>query len=177
MPVISVFGSSAPKPGSADYELSRQMGALLAEAGYTVQTGGYSGVMEAASKGASQARGRVIGVTCRQIEQFRPQSANEWVTEEIKFNTLQERLSYLVTQSDGAVVMPGGIGTLSELAMMWSLMQVGEISPRPLIAVGGLWARTLNAFVSTEYIAPKYISLIQVAKTPKDAIEMLRREQ
>ncbi len=177
MPVISVFGSSAPKPGSADYELSRQMGALLAEAGYTVQTGGYSGVMEAASKGASEAGGRVIGVTSRQIEQFRPMSANQWVAEEIKFNTLQERLSHLVTQSDGAVVMPGGIGTLSELALMWSFMQVGEISPRPLVAVGGLWARTLNAFVSTEYIAPKYISLIQVAKTPKDAIKMLRREQ
>ena len=177
MPVISVFGSSAPRPGSADYELARQMGALLAQADYTVQTGGYSGVMEAASKGASEAGGRVIGVTCRQIEAFRPMPANAWVTKEIKLDTLPERLNYLVTQSDGAIVMPGGIGTLSELALMWSLMQVGEISPRPLIAVGGLWARTLNAFVSTEYIAPEYIGLIQTAKTPKEAIDMLRRDQ
>jgi len=173
MPIISVFGSSAPVPGSADYELARQMGALLAEAGYAVQTGGYSGVMEAASKGASEAGGRVIGVTCRQIEAFRPMPVNQWVAEEIKLNTLQELLSYLVTQSHGAVVMSGGIGTLSELALTWSLMQVGEISPRPLIAVGGLWARTLNAFISTEYIRPEHIGLIQLAKTPKDAIELL----
>ena len=177
MPVISVFGSSWPKPGAADYELARQMGALLAEAGYTVQTGGYGGVMEAASKGAGEAGGHVIGVTCKQIETFRPMPANRWVAQEIKRNTLQERLAYLVTHSDGAVVMPGGIGTLAELSLMWSFMQVGEISPRPLIAVGGLWARTLNAFVSTEYIAPEYISLIQAAKTPKDAIRMLRRDQ
>jgi len=104
-------------------------------------------------------------------------SKDKILTKEIKLDTLPERLNYLVTQSDGAIVMPGGIGTLSELALMWSLMQVGEISPRPLIAVGGLWARTLNAFVSTEYIAPEYIGLIQTAKTPKEAIDMLRRDQ
>jgi len=176
MSIISVFGSSSPQPDSADYELARQIGTLLAEAGYVVQTGGYSGVMEAASQGTSEAGGHVIGVTSRQIEEFRPMPPNQWVAEEIKYDTLQERVMHLVTQCDGAIVMPGGIGTLSELALMWSMMQVNEIPPRPIIAVGGLWARTLNAFISPEYVRPEYAALIQTAKTPKEAIELLRNE-
>jgi len=174
MPIISIFGSSAPRPGSADYELARQMGALLAEAGFTVQTGGYSGVMEAASRGAAEAGGHVIGVTCAQIEAFRPLPANRWVAEEIKQTTLRQRVLYLVEHCDGAIVMPGGIGTLSELALMWSLMQVGDIPRRPFIAVGGLWARTLNAFIDPAYIQPEYAALIQLARTPKEAIALLR---
>ncbi len=173
MPIISVFGSSAPQPGSADYERARQMGTLLAEAGFTVQTGGYSGVMEAASKGASEAGSHVIGVTCSQIETFRPMPPNSWVAEEIKYPTLQERLAHLVERTDGIIVMPGGVGTLTELALSWSLVQIGEISPRPIIAVGGLWARTLNAFITPEYIPSQYARLVQVAKTPKDAIQQL----
>src|SRR5512134_1709123 len=94
--VISVFGSSAPRPGSADYEAARTLGRLLARAGFVVQTGGYSGIMAGASQGAAEAGGHVIGVTCAQIERFRPIPANQWVTEEIKKRTLRERLFYLV---------------------------------------------------------------------------------
>jgi uncharacterized protein (TIGR00730 family) len=173
MPIISVFGSSAPRPGSADYELARQMGALLAEAGFTVQTGGYCGIMEAASRGASEAGGHVIGVTSSQIEEFRPTPPNQWVAEEIKYLTLRERLIHLVEKNDGAIVLSGGIGTLAELALSWSWLQVGEISPRPLIAVGGIWARTLNAFITPEYISSGHAALIQTAKTPKEALKIL----
>ena len=70
--VISVFGSSAPRPGSEAYEWGRRVGRLLAEAGLTVATGGYSGTMTAVSQGAAEAGGHVIGVTSSQIEQFRP---------------------------------------------------------------------------------------------------------
>ncbi len=77
--VIAVFGSSAPQPGSAAYEEARQIGRLLAEAGCAVATGGYCGTMAAVSQGAAEAGGHVIGVTCDQIEQFRPLGPNEWV--------------------------------------------------------------------------------------------------
>lgn len=173
MAIISVFGSAHPQPGSADYELARQMGQLLAEAGHTVQTGGYGGVMAGASQGAAEGGGAVIGVTCTQIEIFRPLTANEWVTEEIKFETLRERLAYLVENNDGIAVMSGGVGTLSELALSWSLVQVGEIPPRPIVAVGGLWARTLNAFLSPEYVPEPYAGLVKLAKTPRDALSTL----
>lgn len=176
MTIISVFGSSTPQPGSADYELARQMGQLLAEAGFIVQTGGYGGVMAAASQGAAEAGGEAIGVTCAQIEAFRPMPPNEWVTREIKHETLRERLAYLVEHNDGIIVMPGGVGTLTELSLSWSLVQVGEISPRPIVAVGGLWARTINAFLSPEYVREQYATLVQLAKTPKDALSILTRQ-
>ena len=171
--IISVFGSSAPQPGSADYEAARTAGRLLAEAGLIIQTGGYSGVMTAASQGANEAGGHTIGVTSTQIEAFRPMPANQWVKEEIKHATLRERLLYLVDHCDGAVVMPGGIGTLSELSLIWSFVQVNEVSPRPIVAVGGLWQRTLAAFIDDQYVKPDHRDLIEMARTVDQAVRII----
>ena len=171
--VISVFGSSAPQPGSADYEVARDLGRRLAEAGFTVQTGGYMGVMEGVSRGANEAGGHVIGVTCDQIEEFRPSKANPWVKEEARHATLRERVLYLVDHCDGILVLPGGIGTLSELALAWSFAQVGEISPKPIIPIGGLWQRTLAAFIDQDYIAPKHVALLTPARSTAEAVDIL----
>jgi hypothetical protein len=171
--VISVFGSAAPAPGSADYEAARTVGRLLAQAGFTVQTGAYSGVMAAASQGANEAGGHVLGVTCAQIEKFRPIPPNQWVIEEIKYNTLQERQAHVVIQCDGVVVMPGGIGTLAELAMVWSMVQVGEVPPRPIVTVGGLWQRTLAAFTDETYIKAEHRQLVTVVRTPDEAVKKI----
>ena len=168
--IISVFGSSTPKPNSADYEAARMLGQQLAKAGFAVQTGGYSGVMSAASQGAHEVEGHVIGVTCRQIEQFRQMPANPWVREEIKHNTLRERLLYLIDHCDGAIIMPGGIGTLSELSLLWSLVQVDEISARPIVTVGGLWQRTMAAFMEEAYIKPKHQDLVKIVRTVPEAV-------
>ncbi len=171
--IISVFGSSTPKPGSADYEAARTGGRLLAQAGFVLQTGGYSGIMAAASQGANEAGGHVIGVTSAQIEQFRPIPANKWVIEEIKHQTLRERLFYLVDNCQGAIVMPGGIGTLSEMALIWSLAQVGELSPRPIIVVGGLWQRMLAAFIDQDYVRPVHQELITIVRTADEAVKKI----
>jgi uncharacterized protein (TIGR00730 family) len=171
--IINVFGSSMPQPGSADYENARTIGRLLAEAGFTVQTGGYSGIMAAASQGANEAGGHVIGITSVQIEQFRPIPANPWVKEEIKKQALRERLLYLVDSCHGAIVMPGGIGTLSEMALIWSFVQTGELSPRPIITVGGLWQRTLAAFIDEQYVRPAYRELITIVRTANEAVKKM----
>jgi uncharacterized protein (TIGR00730 family) len=173
--VISVFGSASPKPGSADYESARHLGQILAQTGFTVQTGGYSGIMAGASQGAYEAGGHVIGVTSVQIEQFRPMSANQWVKQEIRCQTLRERLLYLVDHCQGAIIMPGGIGTLSELALIWSFVQVGEITPRPIIAVGGLWQRTLAAFIDPAYVSPSNQQLITTVRTVEEAVKTLKQ--
>jgi uncharacterized protein (TIGR00730 family) len=173
--VISVFGSSVPGPGSADYEMARDLGRRLAQAGFAVQTGGYVGVMEGASRGANEAGGHVIGVTCAQIEEFRPLKANPWVKEEIRHPTLRERVLYLVDRCDGIIVMPGGIGTLSELALAWSFAQVGEMTSKPIIPVGGLWQRTLAAFVDQAYIRPDHVALLEPARTHAEAVDVLAK--
>lgn len=171
--VISVFGSSAPQPGSADYEVARDLGRRLAEAGFTVQTGGYIGVMEGVSQGANEAGGHVIGVTSDQIEEFRPIKANSWIKEEVRYPTLRERVLYLVDHCDGILVLPGGIGTLSELALAWNFAQVGEIPLKPIIPIGGLWQRTLAAFVDRDYIGPEHVALLTPARSTVEAVDIL----
>jgi hypothetical protein len=175
-PVIAVFGSSAPQEGQPDYEQAREVGRLLAEADFAVATGGYSGTMMAVSCGAAEAGGHVIGVTCSQVEQFRPLGPNRWITEEIRYPTLRERLIHLVEQNDGMIVLPGGIGTLSEMALAWSLIQVEEISARPLILMGQMWKDTVKAFVQAAYVYETHQELIKFALTPEEAVEALKRE-
>ncbi len=117
---ITVFGGSEPRPGDAAYEAAYQLGRLIGADHHTVLTGGYIGTMEAVSRGVAEAGGHVIGVTCAEIEAWRPGGPNRWVQEEVRFETLRERLYSLIDQCDAALVLPGGIGTLAELAAMWS---------------------------------------------------------
>ncbi len=177
--IISVFGGSSPRPGSPAYEAAYAVGRLLAEAGYTVATGGFTGVMEAASRGAAEAGGHVIGVTTDVIYQWEAQDnrANAWVKEEIRFPTLRERLYHLVAFCDAAVALPGGIGTLSEVSFMWSLLQTGEIAPKPLILLGEQWQDLLKQFYGQgEYIRPEHMQLLRCLQTPEEIITALNGE-
>ncbi len=143
---VTVFGGALPKEGSAAYEEARELGKLLAERGHAVLTGGYMGTMEAVSRGASEAGGHVIGVTCEDIEAWRRSKANAWVKEEIKKKTLLERLQVLIEGCDAAIALPGGAGTLTEISLMWNLMIVESLPPRPLILVGSGWQSTFDQF-------------------------------
>jgi uncharacterized protein (TIGR00730 family) len=174
-PVISVFGGSAPKPGTPAYLEAQQLGTLLAEKGFTVQTGGYIGTMEAVSKGAHQAGGHVIGVTCDEIERWRPIGPNKWVREELRRSTLRDRLYTLIDSCHGAVALPGGIGTLAEIALFWSEIQIQPGPARPLILVGSGWENTLKAFFSgqTGYWTPETQDLIKICPDVSRAAETL----
>ena len=173
--IVAVFGGAAPRPGSEAYEAARTLGQQLAEAGWTVATGGYAGVMEAASRGACEAGGHVIGVTCTLIENWRGLKANAWVREEKKFETLRERLYHLVEFSDAAVALPGGIGTLSEVALTWSLIQTGEIKAKPLVAVGRVWTETLATFMreGEGYLRAGDEKLVVLAEDVAEAARLL----
>jgi hypothetical protein len=177
MKVVSVFGGSAPKPNSDAYQEALNMGRLLAQAGYTVATGGYGGVMEAASRGAAEAGGHVIGVTCTLIEDWREGLvANQWVKEEIRFGSLRERLFHLVSFCDAAVALRGGIGTLSEVSFMWSMVQTGEIERKPLVLVGRMWRETLETFLNHAdgYVRPGDKSLLAYAQQVDEVVNVLK---
>jgi uncharacterized protein (TIGR00730 family) len=143
---ITIFGGSQPQPNSPAYRQAYELGKMLALAGHTVLTGGYMGTMEAASRGANEAGGHVIGVTCSDIEAWRSSRANAWVKEERRFSTLQERLNELILACDAAIALPGGPGTLAEIALTWNLMIVNSIPPKPLILVGEGWKNVLETF-------------------------------
>ncbi len=173
--IVAVFGSNAPKDGEPDYEEARHLGRFLGQAGYVVATGGYTGTMEATSRGAKEGGGHVIGVTTSLFDGTRL-GANPYLDEEIKFPTLFQRLHHLVTLADAWVALPGGIGTLSEVALTWSLLQVGEVERRPFVVVGAIWHKTLQAFSRSGYVDPKYHTLIRYADAVEQVLSLLRLE-
>jgi len=154
MKTITVFGGSLPKPGSQAYQDAQRLGSLLASTGFAVQTGGYIGTMEAISRGASEAGGHVIGVTCDEIESWRPVAPNQWVKEQKRCSTLRERLYRLIDECEAAIALPGGIGTLAEVALTWAELQIHPDIQKPLILVGLGWEETLGSFKTElgEYI-------------------------
>ena len=172
---ISVFGGSQPKEGDAAYEEARTLGRLLAEHGHIVLNGGYIGTMEAVSRGASEAGGPVIGVTCEEIEQWRKVSANRWVKEEIRRKTLMERLQVLVEECDAAIALPGGPGTLTEISLMWNLMLVESRHRIPLILVGDGWQSVFGQVFDKlgTYTSENQRNLLQFAPDVETAVKML----
>jgi uncharacterized protein (TIGR00730 family) len=172
---ITVFGGAQPKDGTAAYEEARELGKLLAERGHAVLTGGYMGTMEAVSRGASEAGGHVIGVTCQDIEDWRGSKINAWVKEEIKKQTLLERLQALIEGCDAAIALPGGAGTLTEISLMWNLMIVESLPPRPLVLVGSGWQSTFDQFFQEfeSYMPMRQQELLYFAEDVKTAVSVL----
>ncbi len=174
-PKITVFGGSSPQPGSPAYEEALELGRLLGQRGFTVLTGGYIGTMEAVSRGCAEAGGHVIGVTCGEIEAWRPVKPNAWVQEEWRRPTLQARLDDLINAADAWLALPGGPGTLTEIALTWNRVLIRAIPPRPLILIGAGWRQTFHTFFSTldEYVHPEHRSLLSFASDPAAAAAKL----
>ncbi|MBN2147490.1 MAG: LOG family protein [Anaerolineales bacterium] len=141
---VTVFGGAKPLPGETVYQDALRLGKLLGESGYIVLNGGYIGTMEAVSRGAKQAGGHVIGVTCAEIENWRPVKPNPWISEELRYPTLRERLLALIENCDAALALPGGVGTLAEIVTMWNHLLTDAIPPRPLILIGAGWQAIIN---------------------------------
>ena len=173
---ITVFGGSQAQPGDPVYLEAMKLGTLLGANGFTVLSGGYIGIMEAVSRGAAEAGGHVIGVTCDEIEAWRQVRPNQWIKEEIRFPTIRQRLYALMENCDAAIAMPGGIGTLAEIAETWSHLQTMSIPSRPLILVGTGWESTMRTlFLSLgEYIPMPYRELLTFASDADNAFKNLQ---
>ncbi|MCJ7695360.1 MAG: LOG family protein [Anaerolineaceae bacterium] len=174
---ITVFGGASTQAGEQLYEDAQNLGKLLGEAGYDVVTGGYIGTMEAVSRGAAEAGSHVIGVTCRDIESWRSVKANAWVKQEIKFDTLNQRLNKLIDICDGAIALPGGIGTLVEISLTWNQMVIHAFEPKPLILIGEGWKATIDSFFESQdaYINTPYRQYINFAPDIESAVSMLNQ--
>jgi len=172
---ITVFGGAHPQEGTAAYEEARGLGILLAKCGHAVLTGGYMGTMEAVSRGAHEAGGHVIGVTCEDIETWRTTKANPWVKEERRKKSLTERMQALIEGCDAAMALSGGAGTLTEISLMWNLMIVESLPPRPLILIGRGWQSTFDQFFKEfeSYMPVRQRKLLYFAKDVKTAVEKI----
>ena len=182
--IITVFGSSRPREGDADYAEVRELGWALASKGFVVCTGGYGGVMEAVSRGAKDACGATIGITAK----FFNARANAWVDEEVQVDTWQHRLFELIHCGDGYVACKGGTGTLVELAVVWEMLNKGVMEGKPFVVLGDFWRPVLDRVrevevpgrPSTEAVASPWREaggrLIQVASSPSAAADFLARK-
>lgn len=173
--LVTIFGSSQTRPGAPAYAQALRLGRLLGEAGCTVLTGGYIGSMEAVSRGAAEAGGHVIGVTCEEIERWRPVKANAWVQEEWRCLTLRDRLARLIDNCEAALALPGGPGTLTEIALTWNLLLTDSIPPRPLILIGPGWQAIFEAFWQAmgEYVPPNQRRWLSFAQDVDAAVNAL----
>ena len=168
---VTVFGSAQPSSGSAAYEQARRLGRLLAEAGFTVVNGGYTGTMEGISRGAAESGGKAVGVTCALFDGRRP-AGNSYLTETIHAPDLLARLRTLVERGDGFVVLNGGVGTLLELFLVWNLLAI-EATHKPCILVGRRWRHVLGNLAHDTAIESRHVAMLQVADTLAEAVHLL----
>lgn len=124
-------------------------------------------MMEAVSRGAAGSGGRVIGVVAKSL----PGKVNPWVNEEVAVETWDQRLFRLIALGDGFVTCPGATGTLVELAVAWEMMAKGQLSRRPLIALGSFWRPVVEWIESSDQNIRGYVSL---ADSVSSAIEILQ---
>jgi uncharacterized protein (TIGR00730 family) len=176
MQTVTVFGSSLPREGSAAYGEARRLGGLLAERGFGVVNGGYAGLMEATARGAREAGGHTIGVTCS----IWPAAANPWIIEEVRTKSFLERLTTLIERGDAYIVLPGGTGTLAELALVWEMMNKSALSltlggQKPLLVMIPYWQPVIECLNQEDSIitpeAPRRAPVMEIVTLVSSALQ------
>lgn len=170
MKIIAIFGSSAVNENDEIYQQAEECGRLLAMKGYAIINGGYSGVMEAASKGAKSVNGYVIGVPTKA---FKRDSTNPFLDETIWASNYDERISTLINKADAYLIFKGGIGTLSELFYAWCIAQINNPHYPPIILVGKNWKEDIKLLAKHFIIPEKDLILLRYANTPEEAVNLL----
>lgn len=174
--IVTVFGSSHPQPGTPDYEEAQRLGSELAARGFSVCTGGYGGVMEAALRGAKESGGHTLSVTAR----FFRRESNAWADNKHVVDSWQERLFELIRLGDGYVACPGGTGTLAELAVVWEMLNKQIMQGKPLAVLGEFWAPVVERVRSCERAADPgrgeaIARLVHTVSTPAEAADFFAR--
>jgi uncharacterized protein (TIGR00730 family) len=167
--IVTIFGGSKCGEESDEYGQARRLGQLLAEAGFTICTGGYLGVMEGASRGARERGGRVLGIVMNQFKS----EPNRYLTDKVASAHFYERLQNLITRSVGFIAVRGGAGTVTELSLVWNKLQTRVIEPRPLVLLGRCWPPVIEAFKNNLIVSEQDVSLLDFAATPEEAARII----
>jgi uncharacterized protein (TIGR00725 family) len=144
----------------------------LADDGYTICTGGYLGVMEGASRGAHERGGRVLGIT---MNQFKAEP-NRYLTDKVATAHFYERLQLLITRSIGFIAIRGGMGTVTELSLVWNKIQTGVIGPRPLVLLGDCWPPIVREWQKHLAVTKQDIAALDFADTAEEAVGIINKK-
>ncbi|HYG10480.1 MAG TPA: LOG family protein [Pyrinomonadaceae bacterium] len=167
--IVTIFGGSKCGEECAEYAEARRVGQLLAEAGFTICTGGYLGVMEAASRGAHERGGRVLGIVMNQFKK----EPNRFLTDKVATPHFYDRLQHLITRSVGFVALRGGMGTVTELSLVWNKIQTRVIEPRPLVLLGDCWPPIVEAWRKHLVVSEEDVRILDLAATPEEAVGII----
>jgi hypothetical protein len=178
-PAVAVFGSARTHPEDPSYALAVEVGRLLAAAGYAVITGGGPGVMEAANKGAFEAKGTSVGLG---IELPFETGLNEFVDLGINFRYFFARKTMFLKYSEGFIVLPGGFGTLDELFEAVTLAQTQKVTQFPVVLLGtsywkGLidWLR--DTVLAAGMVAEGDVQRLILTDDPEEAVMAIRSHE
>jgi len=170
--IVTIFGGSKCGETSAEYQQARAVGARLAEAGFTICTGGYLGVMEAASRGAREKGGRVFGIVMNQFKH----EPNRYLTDKVATDHFYDRLQNLITRSVGFVALRGGMGTVTEVSLVWNKLTTGVIGRRPLVLVGECWPSVVEAWTKHLAVSDSDLAFLDFAANADEAAEIIKQK-
>jgi uncharacterized protein (TIGR00725 family) len=167
---ITVFGGSRCGPDAAEYQEALRLGRLLVEAGFEVCSGGYAGVMEAISRGAHEADGHVIGVT---MEQFKS-APNPYLKKIEPSADFYARLQILIRDSAGYIALRGGMGTVTEISLVWNKLVMNVLPQRPLILLGECWPHAIDCLRRHLVVSEDDMTHLIFAATAEEAVAALQ---
>ena len=167
--IVTIFGGSRCKENSVEYKEAREVGERLAEAGFTICTGGYLGVMEAASRGAREKGGRVFGIV---MNEFKTEP-NRYLTDKVASKHFYERLQNLIQRSVGFVALRGGMGTVTEISLVWNKLQTGVIERRPLVLLGDSWKPVVECWQKNLEVSKADVALLDFAPNAEEACRII----
>lgn len=167
--IITIFGGSKCDESSEEYGQAKALGGRLAEAGFTICTGGYLGVMEAASRGAREKGGKVFGIVMNQFKS----EPNRYLTDKVASDHFYDRLQNLITRSVGFVALRGGMGTVTEISLVWNKMQTRVLDRRPLVLLGECWKEVVKSWQENLVVSDSDVSLLDFAKNAEEAANII----
>lgn len=166
---ITIFGSSIPREEEDQYNFAYQLGSALAKDGFNICTGGYGGIMEAASKGAFDNGGLVYGVTVDGWEN----QPNPYITIEVREKRLFERIEKLLELGDAYIILQGGTGTLLEFAAVWEFANKNLQQPKPIICHSQMWKEVVDVMNKQMELENRRSDLIRCFNSVDEIIEFL----
>ena len=168
--IVTIFGGAKCQEADSEYRDARKVGQLLAAEGFTICTGGYLGVMEAASRGAHERGGRVLGIVMNQFKS----EPNRYLTDKVATPHFYERLQRLITRSVGFVAIRGGMGTVTELSLVWNKIQTKVIEPRPIVLLGECWPPVVEQWKKYLAVSDADVAALDFANTPEEAVQIIK---
>jgi uncharacterized protein (TIGR00730 family) len=174
---VAIFGYADSRKKDKLYQGVYDISKKLAEAGYTVVDGGGPGVMLAASLGAKEGGGKVIGVTLypKDMPNFEGRDERNLLDKEIKTGSYVERTLALMREGQVYVVCNGGTGTISEFAMAWGLARLYFGHHKPLILYGKFWKKIIKAFKENMLMRPEEMKVFKIVETPDQVLDAIKQ--